>query len=369
MPGGIATFLSELCKGLTKRGNDVSVLVKQMSGFAGFDRKQPFAVIRYAVPGRLSSVRIGYHLLKRIMKKKPDIIFLGHVFSTRGLAVLLINWLLRIPYIILIHGGHLPHAHVGKINQLAVFSLLRHANLLLANSKFTRTLLVERGIPEKKIEILYPGVDINYFSPAKGKEDIETTKEAYCNFDTPLIVNAARLVPKKNHIRIIKTISSIVKKGRQVKCVIAGDGSERGKLEKLTEFLGISNEVVLAGNLGRKNVLNLFRSADVVALPSTLIREDGHHESFGIVAMEAAACGKPVIVGSLGGQPETVIHGETGFVINGDDVHAIEEAIETLIEDKHLAKKLGKAGRSRAVAEFSWERIAEKAEIILEALI
>jgi len=167
MPGGIATFLSELCKGLTERGHEINVLAHVMPAFARYDFKQPYSVIRYPVPGRLSSMRIGYHLMKRIIKKKPDIIFLGHVFSTRGLAVLLIKWLLRIPYVMLIHGGHLPHASVSKINQLAVFSLLRHANLLLANSKFTRTLLVEQDIPEENIEILYPGVDIDYFSPAK----------------------------------------------------------------------------------------------------------------------------------------------------------------------------------------------------------
>jgi len=164
---------------------------------------------------------------------------------------------------------------------------------------------------------------------------------------------------------MIKAISSLVRKGRHVKFVIAGDGPERKKLEKLTDSLGLSNEVIFAGNLGRKNILNLFRSVDVVALPSTLISEDGHHESFGIVAMEAAACGKPVIVGSFGGQPETVIHGETGFVIDGDDVQAIENAIERLIEDKALAKKFGEAGRRRSVAQFSWERLSQKAEKML----
>jgi len=168
---------------------------------------------------------------------------------------------------------------------------------------------------------------------------------------------------------MIKAISSLVRKGRHVKFVIAGDGPERKKLEKLTDSLGLSNEVIFAGNLGRKNILNLFRSVDVVALPSTLISEDGHHESFGIVAMEAAACGKPVIVGSFGGQPETVIHGETGFVIDGDDVHAIEDALERLMEDKALGKKMGDAGRKQAVAEFSWERIAARAEKILKTII
>jgi len=369
MPGGIAAFLSELCRGLIEREHEIDILADEMPDCAQYDSKRPYSVIRYPVPGRLGSVRIGYHLLKQIIKKKPDIIFLGHVFSTRGLIVLLIKWLLRIPYVILIHGGHLPHARRSRINRIAVFSLLRHANLLLSNSKFTRKLLIEEDIPQRKIEILYPGVDIDYFSPVEGQKEIEEIRKTYCDVNTFLIVNAARLVPKKNHIRIINAISSLIKKEYQVKCVIAGEGPEREKLEKLIESLGLSNEVILAGNLDRRNVLNLFRSADVVALPSTLISEDGHHESFGIVAIEAAACGKPVIVGSLGGQPETVIHRETGFVIDGDDFHTIEEAIERLMEDKVLAKKMGDAGRKRAVEEFSWEGIAAKTEKMLDKVI
>ncbi len=369
MPGGIATFLSELCKGLTRRGHEIKVLAHEMPDSARCDLKQPYSVIRYPVPGRLSSARIGYQILRQILKKKPDIIFLGHVFATRGSAVILIKGLFRIPYAILVHGGHLPLARVSKINRIAAFSLLRYANLLIANSKYTSSLLLQKGFPKRNIEILNPGVDIDYFSPSSSryKKGIEIIKKTYCDPDTFFIVNVARLVPIKNHIRLIEAMREIIRKGKPVKCVIAGDGPERERLERLIQSMGVSNEITLVGNLDRKQVRNLFRSADVVALPSTLI--DGHHESYGIVAMEAASCGKPVIVGSMGGQSETVIHGKTGFVIDGDDTHSIEDAIEILIEDRELPKKFGEAGRKRTVAEFSWEKIAAKAEIILEALI
>ena len=90
---------------------------------------------------------------------------------------------------------------------------------------------MEKGIQEEKIKILYPGVDVDYFSPAKGKEEIGEIKKTYCDSDTSLIVNVARLFPVKNHIRIIKAISSIVKKGKQIKCVFAGDGPELEKLD------------------------------------------------------------------------------------------------------------------------------------------
>ncbi len=367
MPGGIASFLSELCNALSKLGHQVRVQVKKMPGFEIFDRGQPYEFIRYDAPKRLRSFVIGWHLIKQCIQQRPDIIFMGHVLGTRGIAVTLIRWFFRIPYVVLIHGGHLPLAHVNKINKMAVFFLLRHADLLIANSTYTRKLLLERGFSKGSIKVLHPGVDIDYFYPSKDKSEIQEIKRSYCSLDTKLIVNVARLVPKKNHIRLIEAMAGIRKKGKPVKCVIAGHGPERERLERLIQSLGASNEITLVGTLDRKQVRDLFRAADVVVLASTLI--DGHHESFGIVAMEAASCGKPVIVGSEGGQADSVIHEKTGLVINADSPDEIAQAIVRLIENRGLAKQLGEAGRERAVEEFAWERVAAKAEKMLECCV
>lgn len=367
MTGGIAIFLSGLCKEFSKQGHQIHVQVKKVPGFDIFDRCQSYKFIRYDKPKRFCSLIIGWHLLKQCIKQRPNIIFMGHVLGTRGLAIIFIKWFFRIPYVVLIHAGHLPLARANKMNKLAVFSLLRHADLLIANSKYTRSLLLERGFPKEKIKVLYPGVDIDYFSPLQDKNEIQKIKKLYCDENTKLIVNVGRLVPKKNHIKLIESIAELKKKGRAIKCIIAGDGPERVNLERLIKLLGVSDDITLAGNLERKQVRDLFRAADIIALPSTVI--DEHHESFGIVAIEAASCGKPVIVGSEGGQVESIIHEKTGLIVNADNVYDIMMAIDRLIENGSFAKQLGQNGRKWVLEKFTPEIVGARAEKLLESLM
>lgn len=367
MVGGIAIFLSELSRGLVKHGHDVRVVVPEIQSFTDYDQNQPYPIFRYPILRRFSSLCIGYHLLKQIIKKKPEILFLGHVSATRGLPVLLFSLFFRIPYVVLCHAGHLPISSVSKINKISTYTLLRNANLLLANSKYTLQLLIGRGFSDTKIRVLTPGVDTDYFAPISDENKVKILRSKYGANEMPLILNIGRLVPKKNQVRIVKAIAKLRERGIFAKCIIAGNGPEQDNLQKHIEELGIGDRVSLIGYAGREKVRELFQIVDIVVLPSIIDNDD--HESFGIVAIESAACGKPVIVGSLGGQPETVIPGETGFVIDGDDVNAIEETIKKLIEDKDMAKKFGETGRKRAVEEFSWKKISAKAEKMLESLI
>lgn len=368
MTGGIAVFLSELSRGLTKRGNDVRILANEMPGSIEFDQKQIYSIIRYRMPKHLSSLYIGWHLLKQIIKKKPDILFMGHETATRGLSVLLIQWLFGIPYVVLIHAGHLPIAEVSKINRISTYILLRNANLLLANSRYTRQLLIERGFSNNKIEILTPGVDTDFFFPLNDERVVRNIRSKYAAEGIPLILNVGRLVPKKNQVHIIKAIAKLREQGLFLKCIIAGGGPEQANLERHVEEFGIGNQVSLIGNASREEVRELFQVADIVALPS-IIDNDGNYESFGIVALEASVCGKPVIVGSKGGQTDAVIPGETSLVVNAEDENNIVNAIAYLIENKEITNRMGKAGRQHAVENFSWDKIAERTTNSLSNII
>jgi len=367
MPFGISAFLSGLIGGLKKKGNDVRVLVNEMPGSTEYDRKQIYPIIRYRRLRRLSSLSTGWHLLKQIIRIKTDILFMGHVMATRGLPVLLFHLFFRIPYVILIHAGHLPIASVSKINKVATYVLLRHANLILANSNYTKQLLIERGFLDEKIRILNPGVDTDFFSPSNDEARIRKSRMKFGAGGISLVLNVGRLVPKKNQLRIIKAISKLLEQGLGVKCIIAGDGPEKASLQRHIEELGIGAHILLIGNSSREEVKELFQVADIVVLPSII--DNGDYESFGIVALEASACGKPVVVGSKGGQVDAMLSDKTGIVVDAEDENNIANAISYLIERKDIANQMGKAGRQRVMGKFSWERIAEKAEIILEALI
>jgi len=367
MPGGIATFLSELAKGLTKKGHGVRVLAPEMSHASKFDDKQQYTVIRYRLSRYLSSLSLGWHVLKQIINEKPDILFVGHAMATHGLFVLLLCWCFRIPYVVLIHAGHIPIGRASMINRISAHVFLKNAALLFANSTFTYQLLLERGFSERNIKILTPGVDTCFFSPPKDAVAIEQIRSQYSALKETLILNVGRLVPKKNQRGIVKAVADLLKRGIPVRCVIAGSGPERDRLHQCIEELGISSWVSMIGNAEREKIRNLYQAADIVVLPS--IVENDNHESFGIAALEASACGKPVIVGARGGQKDAVVSGETGVVVDAHDDKEIARAIALLIDKKDLANRMGEAGRHYVVTNFTWECVVDKAaEILSEAV-
>ncbi len=366
MEGGIAIFLSELICGLAKCGNEVRVLVNKMPKFEEYDKNQAYPIIRYLMPERLSSLHIGWQLFRQIMRMKPDVLFVGHVMATRGLPVLLFRWFLKIPYVVLCHAGHLPITDASKINDISARTLLRYAELILANSEYTRRLLIERGFPHEKIRILTPGVDTDFFSPSSDESTVIKIRSKYGADGMPRILNIGRLVPKKNQLRIVKAIAILGDQGLHVKCTIAGNGPEKVNLQSHIKELGIDEQVQLIGYASRDKVRELIHAADIVALPSIIDNDD--YESFGIVALEASACGKPVIVDSKGGQVDAGISDETGIVVNSEDENNIAKAISYLIERKDIADRMGKAGRQHVVEKFSWNRIAKRTTNLLSSL-
>lgn len=361
--GGIAVFLSELSTGLVKKGNAVTVLVKEMPDFEEYDERQSYPVIRYSISRRLNSLRICWQLFRQIMRVKPDILFMGGVLATRGLPVLPFRWFLRIPYVVLCHDGNLGIAKASILNKISVYTLMKNAKLILANSGYTRRLLIERGFSNEKIRILTPGIDINFFSPLSDEAIIKQIRSKYGADGVPLLVNVGRLVPKKNQKGIIRAIAKLRNQKVPVKCIIAGDGPERENLENIIEELEIGKHISLIGPVSRKIVRELFQAADIVILPSII--HDGNYESFGIVAIEASACGKPVIIGSKGGQGDTVIPDKTGIIVDAEDYNNIAKAITYLIDRRDIGNRMGKAGRRHVVENFSWDKIAERAANLL----
>lgn len=367
MPGGIAVFLSELGKGLSGKGHRVLVLAREMPGAEKFDQTQPYAVARCRFSKYLSSLSLGWHVLKQIIKERPDVLFVGHAMATRGIFILLLSRCFRIPYVVLIHAGHIPIGYVNRINDVSSRFFLKNARLLLANSAFTQKQLNENGFLEKTIKILMPGVDVSFFSPAKDLTAVERIRLRYAATNESLIANVGRLVPKKNQKRIIKVIADLSKQGVRAKCVIAGEGPERERLRQCIEEHGIASQVSMIGNAGREAVRDLYQAVDLVLLPSIIVNDD--HESFGIVALEASACGKPVIVGKQGGQGDAVVFGKTGVTVDADDEKDIARAIAFLIENKDAARRMGEAGRQHVLANFTWEHVTDRAEEIFYGVI
>jgi glycosyltransferase involved in cell wall biosynthesis len=137
--------------------------------------------------------------------------------------------------------------------------------------------------------------------------------------------------------------------------VLAGDGFERPELARLAQELGIGEDVTFLGWVPNSALPPYYRAAAVSVIPSL-------EEGFGIPAAEAMGCEVPVVASDAGGLPEVVEDGVTGLVVPRGDVPALASAIGSLLEDPDRRRRMGVAGRRRAVEYFDWDRTAEQFE-------
>jgi N-acetyl-alpha-D-glucosaminyl L-malate synthase BshA len=164
----------------------------------------------------------------------------------------------------------------------------------------------------------------------------------------------------------VKNVGAVVEVFRRIaarrpaRLLLVGDGPERVSVEAQVQRHGLSERVRFLG--GQEYVEDILPLADVFLLPSL-------HESFGLVALEASACEVPVVASTVGGTPEVVTEGKTGFLRAPDDVDGMTEATERVLADPEFAASLGRAGRERATREFGLERIVPRYLALYESLL
>jgi D-inositol-3-phosphate glycosyltransferase len=209
------------------------------------------------------------------------------------------------------------------------------------------------GAPER-ISIVLPGVDSSVFSPSTQAATGTATAPVAVNGDRGYAIVAARLQPLKGLDLAIKAMAAVPESIRP-ELVIAGAASADfdgyvDELGLIASRAGLTDEVRFIGPQSRANLAALFRDARLVLVPS-------HSETFGLVALEAAASGVPVIVASSGGLREAVVHGATGVVLESRDPQFWADAIAELLTDAERARELSVAARAHAL-RLNWARSA-----------
>ncbi len=176
------------------------------------------------------------------------------------------------------------------------------------------------------------------------------------------IAFAGRLIAKKGADTLIAALDLLKDRYPVVRLSLAGDGDERAALEADAERRGLASKVSFAGRLGHDAIYPFLASATLVSVPSRI-------EPFGLVALEAAQVGRPVVASSVDGLPEVVAHGETGLLVPPGDATALASAIASLLDNPRQAKAMGDAGRRRAASHFSWDRFLAAHESLFDAVL
>ena len=281
------------------------------------------------------------------LARAPDVILNLHVNT--GPAAALATGLRRVPFVQYLHAQEIPVR--PSLTRFAV----RRAAATIAVSSHARALAAGIGCDPDPFRVIPPGIDI----PDRGGRNVAG--------DRPTVLTIARFeVAYKGHDMMVEAMPSILARVPDAQWVLIGEGPLRIGIEQRVEELGIGNSVSFLGRVSDAERDRRLREAHVFAMPSRL-PEDGTGEGFGIVFLEAAAHGLPVVAGNVGGALESVVDGRTGMLVDPLNPNEIGEAVSGLLLDRERAESLGAAGMEWA-SRFAWPRIAADVNELLVAV-
>lgn len=220
-------------------------------------------------------------------------------------------------------------------------------------SSYTRGRFAAAFGPRARLEHLPPGVDTRRFRPDPAAR-VEL-RARYGLGERPLAVCVSRLVPRKGQDMLIRAWPEVRRRVDGAALAIVGGGPHSDALHRLVESTGVAADVVFTGGVPAAELPAHHAMADVFAMPCRTRGAGMDVEGLGIVFLEASATGVPVVAGSSGGAPETVLEGETGRVVDGRDVAEIADAVASLLADNARGAAMGAAGRNWVRREWNWD--------------
>jgi len=346
--GGIQSYLYELWRRLPS--GETTVLTTSFPDAQRWDACQPFRIER--ISGRVlfptSAVVRRIDALAR--EVGADVIFVDPMLPL-GLVG---PKLKAAPYVVVAHGSEITgYARTPGSATLARRVLRGAAAVVAAGSYPARAATDAAGRPLAGV-VIPPGVDGARFTPADAQARVATRRRFGLDPDRPLVLGVSRLVPRKGFDVVIDAVLGLARTERDaVQLAIAGAGRDRARLERHAR-----GYVAFLGRVADADLAALYASADVFAMCCRDRWRGLEAEGFGIVFLEAAACGVPAVAGRSGGSHEAVADGETGFVVSPRDVGAVRGVLGRLISDDELRTRMGAAARRRAVQQFSHDRLA-----------
>jgi phosphatidylinositol alpha-1,6-mannosyltransferase len=267
-----------------------------------------------------------------------------------------------LPYLCYVHGEEMQIATLSRELGWLTRRVLRGAERVIANSRNTeRILRDEWQLPAGCVQVLHPGVDTERFVPA-GRD--RTVRARLGWGDRRVVLTVGRLQKRKGHDQMILALASIRKALPDLLYAIVGEGEERPYLQNLVTREGLSDHVQFLGELDDNDMLRCYQQCDLFVLPNRQVGKD--IEGFGMVLLEAQACGKAVLAGASGGTAETMHIPETGQVVNCDGSHELAARVTDLLSDLGRLVRMGAAARQWVVQQFDWAALSQQAEQLFE---
>ena len=317
-----------------------------------------FSTVGWWAPSQRTAA-FTVELLRCAVRERPDLIITTHVNFTP-----IAHWLkklFKIPFIAIGHGVEVWQIQSGQVRRA-----LRNADRLLAVSEFTRKqMAIGLSISADAIEVLPNTFDLEQFEP--GPKPHFLLKRYGLRADQPVILTVARLASVeqyKGYDQVLRALPALKRAFPDVRYVLGGRGSDRSRILRLINELGLTDSVILAGYIPEHELCAFYNLCDVFAMPSK-------GEGFGIVFLEALACGKPVIAGNKDGSVDAVLNGELGVLVDPESVDEIAKALAGVISKTHPLQILQRPQdlRRGVIDAYGYARFVERVKEIIQPFV
>ena len=366
--GGIQSYLWELWRRFPT--GSAEVLTTPYADTAAFDAAAPLPITRTKQKWMAPTRGLREQIVAHANRIGTDFVLLDPALPMGWLGPQLRSEGIR--YGVILHGAEVTVPGRLPLARAALAKVLVDAELVIAAGGYPLA-EGERAIGRKLASIIIPpGVDVERFIPLAGSENHELHAETRSELRPslgipvvgPLIVCTSRLVPRKGFDTVIAAAGQIAAEFGSLTVAISGGGRDRERLErkaKETMTKHASLDVRFLGRTTDEQLVQLLQVGDVHAMICRNRWGGLEQEGFGIVFLEAAACGTPQIAGASGGSAEAVINGETGLVVaNPKSATEVASAMRTLLKNPNLQTQMSVAGRNRVVKELTYDILATK---------
>ncbi|MEM9515344.1 MAG: glycosyltransferase family 4 protein [Actinomycetota bacterium] len=350
--GGIQSLLWEWWRRLPPES--FAVLTSPYEGAAEFDQREPYRIERTAEPWLLP-----HPWMVRRVDQLADEFGAERVVLDPAVPLGLVGPSLRLPYDLVLHGAEVtvPGRLPGTRQALAY--TLGGATSIIAAGGYPAAEAERAAGRSLPITVVPCGVDPDTFHPLDEAERSAAREHFGIPVDAELVVGVSRLVPRKGFDTAIRAVARMARARPNLVLAIAGGGRDEDRLRHLADELDAP--VRFLGRIPNADLPPLYACADVFTMLCRNRWGGLEQEGFGIVFVEAAACGVPQVAGNSGGAAEAVLDGETGYVIDEpESIQAVVDALTKLLDDDALRARMATRSRQRALDDFAYDVLARR---------
>ncbi|TKJ20434.1 glycosyltransferase family 4 protein [Blastococcus sp. CCUG 61487] len=349
--GGIQTFVAAL---LERRPPDsLVVLASDHPGAAEHDAALPYPVVRRPTSMLLPTRATARAAVDLVRRYDCDTAVFGAAAPLGLLAPTLREAGVR-------HQVGITHGHeTGWValpgSRQVMQRIAGGLDVVTYITEYTRARLAPALSGRTRLAQLSPGVDVERFTP---DVDGGGVRRRHGLGSAPVVVCVSRLVARKGQDVLVAAWPQVLARHPDARLLLVGGGPDEAALHRAVARRGLERSVVLTGAVDAAELPAHYAAGDVFAMPCRTRRAGLDVEGLGMVFLEAAACGRPVVAGTSGGAPEAVQEGVTGHVVDPRSTDAVASTLAGLLDDPVRARAMGAAGRAWVEQRWSWETIA-----------